>query len=387
MLVAPPSSRDIRRFGGGSVHGVAETAGSLDLSTDLIPPRDTIFAQLNVQFHHNVACSRLVRWSMRRHMWRALGVGRPNNHSGILPLLAKCKHWHKGDLNKSNVRLGLDSGLHTPPYLFTLVLNAQASNGRRMQREIELTERLRQLVDNMNNAQREASRNATRGQAAAGPAGGGGSIAQTSHADLEFRAVDLQSLSLVEELRLLSRTRVLVALFGSALHNCRLLAPPALVVEIHGALISDHGESDVWLYARLCTEMGHRWVGVPVPNALPTKLLGKHPNGAPIWGHHNQSNDKVADIDIDAVVEVVERALATIRGVGHGRQTSPEDDPQGQLTQWRAMHEEYGRKAYLDHRAPNPTATGNFARTVDRLMTRPQYARRGWSGKNLLELM
>lgn len=82
------------------------------------------------------------------------------------------------------------------------------------------------------------------------------------------------------QFRLISRTRVLVALFGSALHHCRVLPPPALVVEIQGALKFDVGPSDIYLYGRVCAPMGHRWVAVPVQDALPTKLIGMHRSGA-----------------------------------------------------------------------------------------------------------
>eukprot|EP00966_Prymnesium_polylepis_P243925 5641632-Prymnesium_polylepis.3 len=45
------------------------------------------------------------------------------------------------------------------------------------------------------------------------------------------------------QVRLLRRARVFISLFGSALHNCRLLHEGALVLELHGALRNDVGRA------------------------------------------------------------------------------------------------------------------------------------------------
>ena len=63
------------------------------------------------------------------------------------------------------------------------------------------------------------------------------------------------------------RTRVFVSLFGSSLHNCRLLPPGSLVLELHGALKEDWHSAG---YAALCAQdMQLRWVGVAAENAVP----------------------------------------------------------------------------------------------------------------------
>ena len=49
--------------------------------------------------------------------------------------------------------------------------------------------------------------------------------------------------------------------FGSSLHNCRLMRPGSLVVEIHAALKNDFGPGDDHMYANLCGDLGLRWVG------------------------------------------------------------------------------------------------------------------------------
>ena len=46
-----------------------------------------------------------------------------------------------------------------------------------------------------------------------------------------FRHQRLESLSYGNEIRLMRRARVLISLFGSALHNCRFLDPSALVIQ------------------------------------------------------------------------------------------------------------------------------------------------------------
>jgi len=73
--------------------------------------------------------------------------------------------------------------------------------------------------------------------------------------------------SFEDEVRLLRRTRVMISLFSSSLHNCRLLPPGSVVVEIHGALGEDWLDSG---YAMLCADhMRLRWVGVAAENAVP----------------------------------------------------------------------------------------------------------------------
>lgn len=63
------------------------------------------------------------------------------------------------------------------------------------------------------------------------------------------------------EARAIAGADILVSLFGSALHSCRLMRPGSLVVEIHAALKSDFDTSSDHMYDKLCTGAGLRWVG------------------------------------------------------------------------------------------------------------------------------
>ena len=88
---------------------------------------------------------------------------------------------------------------------------------------------------------------------------------------LHFVVVRPSQLSYQAELRLLLRTKVLVSLFGSALHNCRFLPSDAVVIELHGALKNDFANSG---YHGLCAAtMGLRWAGLPVRRAVPRDLM------------------------------------------------------------------------------------------------------------------
>jgi len=72
-----------------------------------------------------------------------------------------------------------------------------------------------------------------------------------------FRHQRLESLSYYNELRLLRRTTLMIALFGSSLHNCRFLPEGAMVLEIHGALKGETSRSAFSLYPTICRqEMG-----------------------------------------------------------------------------------------------------------------------------------
>ena len=87
---------------------------------------------------------------------------------------------------------------------------------------------------------------------------------------LRYVHEDLQRLNYSDELRLVRRSVAVVALFGSALHNCRVLPSGALLIELHGALKTDVGYSDVYRYGELCSRLGVRWIGYHCPGALPS---------------------------------------------------------------------------------------------------------------------
>ena len=110
---------------------------------------------------------------------------------------------------------------------------------------------------------------------------------------LQFLHVNLESLSYANEIRLLRRTMLFVALFGSGLHNCRFLPAGAVVIQIYGAL---KGESMPCFYYEIC----HVGVGLGfasyVPRGWDAKLY--------------KSEDAVkARIDIPALLRVVNGSL------------------------------------------------------------------------------
>ena len=132
--------------------------------------------------------------------------------------------------------------------------------------------------------------------------------------ELRFEHADLEALSHLEEIRLVARSAVFISLFGSALHWCRVLPPSALVVEIHGALKVDLGEPDLLLYSQLCANtMGLRWVGVPVPGAIPTvrrqNIDTSNPHQYAKWEHVRKSDVRVARVDPGALVATLRAAL------------------------------------------------------------------------------
>lgn len=86
---------------------------------------------------------------------------------------------------------------------------------------------------------------------------------------LTFQKVKLSSLrSYAEEARLFARARVVIGLFSSSLHGCRFMRPPALVVELHGALYNN--ARNHFLYYSLCgLQYGLLHAPLAVPGALP----------------------------------------------------------------------------------------------------------------------
>jgi len=80
---------------------------------------------------------------------------------------------------------------------------------------------------------------------------------------LRFVLADTSAMHYRDELRLLSRTRMLISVFGSSLYGCRFMPQDSYVLQIHGALKNDRG-FDANLYSGMCgRQMGMRWVGVP----------------------------------------------------------------------------------------------------------------------------
>jgi hypothetical protein len=81
---------------------------------------------------------------------------------------------------------------------------------------------------------------------------------------MQFRG----SVNYADQIRLFARTRLLIGLFGSGLHNCRLMPAGSVVVEIHGALRNDF--QDDYGYYNLCANTcGLRHVHLVVEDAHP----------------------------------------------------------------------------------------------------------------------
>jgi hypothetical protein len=89
-----------------------------------------------------------------------------------------------------------------------------------------------------------------------------------SHPSWRLEAVHGEALSYADEARLITRSSILISLFGSSLHNCRFLARGSIVLELHGALADQAGQD--WFYYNLCANgFGMRWVGLPLEPAYP----------------------------------------------------------------------------------------------------------------------
>lgn len=180
------------------------------------PPSGIRLAQLNVRFWFTVSTS--MRWSLRRHAWRALGVehGSAPSASQTAPhLTSGCEPADLPLPNGSRAPVtACDTGTEEPalPWLFTVVLNGKASNSRRIREEAQLVAALRTVVKLRNEAALRAAEaaavGAARGDQRTGgstrrvQAGGNGSVglAAAAAADLlEFVAVDLEGMSLPEE--------------------------------------------------------------------------------------------------------------------------------------------------------------------------------------------
>lgn len=63
------------------------------------------------------------------------------------------------------------------------------------------------------------------------------------------------------EMRTIASSAVIVSLFGSALHNMRVMVPNSTVVEIHAALKQDYDKPTDWMYYKLARRLGIRWAG------------------------------------------------------------------------------------------------------------------------------
>ena len=87
-----------------------------------------------------------------------------------------------------------------------------------------------------------------------------------------LRTMDLSSTKYLDEATGIASSDVLVALFGSSLHNVRMMAPNTTVVEIHGALQRDFDEGTDWMYARLARRLGLNWAGYAPDGFRPIRV-------------------------------------------------------------------------------------------------------------------
>lgn len=176
----------------------------------VVPPSGIRMVQLNVGFAY--AASFPMRWSLRRHVWRALGIEhgpalsapqpRPHSSAGCdrAPLPTPNRsHWPE-------VPRDTAGGGSLPPRLFMVVLSGNSSNERRIHGEAEVVAALRNAVEERNAAARRAAVPAVPnlGRGAGGQARRAGrnkrARAAAAAADvLEFVTVDVESMSLEEE--------------------------------------------------------------------------------------------------------------------------------------------------------------------------------------------
>ena len=95
-----------------------------------------------------------------------------------------------------------------------------------------------------------------------------------------WEVVRLDTDSYLERLRAFGQATVVVALFGSAVHNCRFMAPGATIVEIHGALRGNFDEPRDHFYDKICSGdpgrmnsgLGLHWVGFAPPGFRPVPV-------------------------------------------------------------------------------------------------------------------
>jgi hypothetical protein len=155
----------------------------------------------------------------------------------------------------------------------TFVSTRRSSNGRRIAEEASLVRALKRFV---------AHRRPT----------------------WRFVHAELESLgSYAEEVALMARTRLLIGLFGSALHNCRFLPQDSVVIELHGALKNDVGFRDWYLYYKVCQrQVGIRWVGVPADNAMNNVISETH-------GSSDEPSYLQARFNTTKVVEAVNNVI------------------------------------------------------------------------------
>ena len=180
--------------------------------------------------------------------------------------------------------------------------------------------------------------------------------AAREHPYLRFVAEHVHKLGYAEEVAAFADARVLISLWGSALHNCRYMREGSTVVELLGALDGKYG--DTAIYSQACARSaGLRHVPYGVPGAYPRA-------GGP------QSEQPT-----DAVSARVDPQ----RLVGFMRRVFP-NDPCAQ-PDWAALFGEFhafiAKQVHPHTKRPPPTLGRAFIRGP----LPPQYAERPWCNR------
>lgn len=126
--------------------------------------------------------------------------------------------------------------------------------------------------------------------------------------ELTFVHQRLEDLAYVDELRLLGRATVFIALFGSGLHNCRFLPRGAVVVELRGAM--GHEYTNLGGYSNLCAgAAGHRWLALAAKNAAPVHVRWDAERRGYDFKYENRRDPSTARFDAPALVARIDAAM------------------------------------------------------------------------------
>ena len=138
-----------------------------------------------------------------------------------------------------------------------------------------------------------------------------------AHRHPRWRLVAIEtdgSIPYADEAAAISRSDVLISLFGSALHGCRYLARGSIVLELHGALAND--ASQHWQYWNVCAWLyGMRWAALPLVDQP----------------RHHRNDAPTAYVSSAALLRFFDRAVAgewegLIREYEHDRGANPDPD-------------------------------------------------------------
>lgn len=186
-----------------------------------------------------------------------------------------------------------------------------------------------------------------------------GAWAAAEHPGLRFVAAHVHELSYADEVAAFADARVLISLWGSALHNCRYMRAGSVVVELYGALDGKFGDTAV--YSRACAESaGLAHAPFPVAGAYPRRVCrsGKPCTRVP---RNVPERELVYEVETDNVRARVQPSAL----VAFMRRVFPAD--QCALPDWASVLREYA--AFLG-RQPHPRTNrplGGLSRSVLRV--------------------